>query len=105
MCGILGIISKKDIISPMVEGLKKLAYRGYDSSGMATINAIGGSGLSTGTQYIWNGNIDEVAVFDYALSARQIKRDIYNGTTSGKTADLNNISNLTAPVAWYRMGD
>ena len=38
MCGILGIISKKDIISPMVEGLKKLAYRGYDSSGMATIN-------------------------------------------------------------------
>ena len=38
MCGILGIVSKKDIISPMVEGLKKLAYRGYDSSGLATIN-------------------------------------------------------------------
>ena len=55
--------------------------------------------------YYFEGNIDEVAVFDYALSARQIKQDIYNGTTSGKTADLNNISNLTAPVAWYRMGD
>ncbi|MDC3024304.1 glutamine--fructose-6-phosphate transaminase (isomerizing) [Alphaproteobacteria bacterium] len=38
MCGILGIISKKDIIVPMIEGLKKLAYRGYDSSGLATIN-------------------------------------------------------------------
>ncbi len=38
MCGILGIISKQDIISPMIEGLKKLAYRGYDSSGLATIN-------------------------------------------------------------------
>ena len=38
MCGILGIISEKDIISPMIEGLKKLAYRGYDSSGLATIN-------------------------------------------------------------------
>ncbi len=38
MCGILGIISKKDIITPMIEGLKKLAYRGYDSSGIATIN-------------------------------------------------------------------
>jgi hypothetical protein len=50
-------------------------------------------------------NIDETAIFDYALSARQIKQDIYNGTTTGKTADLNNISNLTAPVAWYRMGD
>ncbi len=38
MCGILGIISKKDIITPMIDGLKKLAYRGYDSSGLATIN-------------------------------------------------------------------
>ena len=38
MCGILGIISEKDIITPMIEGLKKLAYRGYDSSGLATIN-------------------------------------------------------------------
>ena len=38
MCGILGIISKKDVITPMIEGLKKLAYRGYDSSGIATIN-------------------------------------------------------------------
>ncbi len=37
MCGILGIISRGDIISPMIDGLKNLAYRGYDSSGLATI--------------------------------------------------------------------
>ena len=37
MCGILGIVSNKDVIYPMVEGLKKLAYRGYDSSGIATL--------------------------------------------------------------------
>ena len=50
---------------------------------------------------------DEVITLDLNQlpSARQIKQDIYNGTTTGKTADLNNISNLTAPVAWYRMGD
>jgi len=53
----------------------------------------------------FDGNIDEVAIFDYVLSAKQIKEDIYNATTSGKTADLNNNSNLTAPIAWYRMGD
>ena len=58
-----------------------------------------------GTSFYTTGDIDEVAIFDYALSARQIKQDIYEGTTTGKTADLNNISNLTAPVAWYRMGD
>ena len=62
-------------------------------------------GKTNQNSYLFSGNIDEVAIFDYALSARQIKQDIYNGTTSGKTADLNNISNLTPPVAWYRMGD
>ena len=62
-------------------------------------------GKTNQNSFLFSGNIDEVAIFDYALSARQIKQDIYNGTTSGKTADLNNISNLTAPVAWYRMGD
>jgi len=59
---------------------------------------------NAGANY-FNGKIDEVAIFDYALSERQIKQDIYEGTTTGKTADLNNISNLKAPVAWYRMGD
>tara|TARA_R100000742_G_C4227120_1_gene49497 strand:- start:66 stop:713 length:648 start_codon:yes stop_codon:yes gene_type:complete len=53
----------------------------------------------------FNGKIDEVAVFNYALTAKQIKEDIYNASTTGKTADLSNNSNLTAPVAWYRMGD
>ena len=65
--------------------------------------AIGRLGSYNGGYF--NGEIDEVAIFNYPLSARQIKQDIYNGTTTGKTADLNNISNLTAPVAWYRMGD
>jgi len=46
-----------------------------------------------------------VAIFDYALTAKQIKEDIYNASTTGKTANLSNNSNLKAPVAWYRMGD
>jgi len=62
-------------------------------------------GGNQGSGEWFNGKIDEVALFDYALTPRQIKQDIYNATTSGKTADLNNNSNLTPPVAWYRMGD
>ena len=62
-------------------------------------------GRRSDNSLFFDGKIDEVAIFNYALSERQIKQDIYNGTTSGKTADLNNISNLTAPIAWYRMGD
>ena len=68
--------------------------------------SIGSTITSTSSPRFFNGNIDEVAIFDYALTPKQIKEDIYNASIiTGKAADLNNNSNLTAPVAWYRMGD
>jgi glucosamine--fructose-6-phosphate aminotransferase (isomerizing) len=38
MCGIIGILGKTDVAPLIVEGLKRLEYRGYDSSGVATID-------------------------------------------------------------------
>ncbi|WP_019221691.1 glutamine--fructose-6-phosphate transaminase (isomerizing) [Bartonella senegalensis] len=38
MCGIIGILGKKCVTSSLVEGLKRLEYRGYDSSGIATVH-------------------------------------------------------------------
>ena len=38
MCGIIGLVSNKEVSSTLLEGLKRLEYRGYDSSGIATIN-------------------------------------------------------------------
>jgi glucosamine--fructose-6-phosphate aminotransferase (isomerizing) len=37
MCGIIGIISDKQVADPIFDGLKRLEYRGYDSSGIATL--------------------------------------------------------------------
>lgn len=37
MCGIVGIIGNKEASSTLIEGLKRLEYRGYDSAGIATI--------------------------------------------------------------------
>lgn len=37
MCGIFGYIGKRDALATVIEGLKKLEYRGYDSAGCATI--------------------------------------------------------------------
>ena len=37
MCGIIGIASNKSVVSNIIESLKKLEYRGYDSAGLATI--------------------------------------------------------------------
>ena len=38
MCGIVGIISNKEVTSSIINSLKKLEYRGYDSAGIATLN-------------------------------------------------------------------
>ena len=38
MCGIIGIIGRDDVAERLVDGLKRLEYRGYDSAGVATIH-------------------------------------------------------------------
>ncbi len=37
MCGIIGVISQEEVTPTILEVLKKLEYRGYDSAGLATI--------------------------------------------------------------------
>jgi glucosamine--fructose-6-phosphate aminotransferase (isomerizing) len=37
MCGIIGIVGKEEVSGRLVDGLKRLEYRGYDSAGVATI--------------------------------------------------------------------
>src|SRR5437879_5253557 len=39
MCGIVGAVSKRNIVPILVEGLKRLEYRGYDSCGVAVHQA------------------------------------------------------------------
>ena len=38
MCGIIGISSKKSVSANIINSLKKLEYRGYDSAGIATLS-------------------------------------------------------------------
>ena len=37
MCGIIGVVGKNKVESLLLEGLRRLEYRGYDSSGIATL--------------------------------------------------------------------
>jgi len=45
MCGIVGAVAEKSVVSILVEGLRRLEYRGYDSAGVAVIDDGGDIGL------------------------------------------------------------
>ncbi|HSE43242.1 MAG TPA: glutamine--fructose-6-phosphate transaminase (isomerizing) [Acidobacteriota bacterium] len=38
MCGIVGYIGKKEVVPVLIDSLKRLEYRGYDSAGIAVVN-------------------------------------------------------------------
>src|SRR6218665_2535922 len=38
MCGIVGAIADRDVVPVLIEGLKRLEYRGYDSAGIAVVD-------------------------------------------------------------------
>jgi glucosamine--fructose-6-phosphate aminotransferase (isomerizing) len=41
MCGIVGYIGEKQVVPVLIEGLRKLEYRGYDSAGVAVVRSEG----------------------------------------------------------------
>ena len=41
MCGIVGAVAQRDVEPILMEGLKRLEYRGYDSAGIAVLNGSG----------------------------------------------------------------
>ncbi|MGQ0443298.1 MAG: glutamine--fructose-6-phosphate transaminase (isomerizing) [Methylophilaceae bacterium] len=38
MCGIVGAVAKRNVVSTLIEGLSRLEYRGYDSAGIAVLD-------------------------------------------------------------------
>ena len=60
MCGIIGYIGENEAFPIILEGLKKLEYRGYDSSGIALLNGK----LSV---YKKKGNVSELEKFTSAI--------------------------------------
>ena len=68
MCGIVAGASRRDIVPVMLEGLRRLEYRGYDSCGIAVIR---------------DGRIDRArSVARVKDLAEQVKLDGMQGTTA-----------------------
>ena len=46
MCGIVGVVAERNAVPILMEGLRRLEYRGYDSAGIAVLAPTGGSPAS-----------------------------------------------------------
>ena len=76
MCGIVGYIGDKDAVGLIVDGLKRLEYRGYDSAGIAVLGA---SGLEV------RRAAGRIKVLEGILRARPVKGSIGIGHTRWAT--------------------
>ena len=65
MCGIVGGVAERSITGVLVEGLKRLEYRGYDSAGLALINEAG--------QLVREREVGKVAALEDAVLASQLR--------------------------------
>jgi glutamine---fructose-6-phosphate transaminase (isomerizing) len=39
MCGIVGVVAERNAVPILMEGLRRLEYRGYDSAGLAVLTS------------------------------------------------------------------
>jgi len=84
MCGIFGYIGKKNPVQMVINGLKKLEYRGYDSAGLA--------GIKQG-QIVYCKELGNVSVLEKAVSDAHLELDIAiaqtRWATHGKPSKIN----------------
>ncbi|GGX99797.1 glutamine--fructose-6-phosphate transaminase (isomerizing) [Vogesella alkaliphila] len=76
MCGIVGAIASRDIVPVLVEGLKRLEYRGYDSSGIA---------VHAGDQITRVRRVGRVAEMEAAAQADKVHGELGIGHTRWAT--------------------
>ena len=88
MCGIIGYVGEKDCVSILLNGLKRLEYRGYDSSGIAVLNKEDNRNEISMVKRV--GNLKKL---EKALSKKEMKGSLGIGhtrwATHGKPHRLN----------------
>src|SRR6266496_3302024 len=60
MCGIVGAIARRNIVPVLIEGLKRLEYRGYDSAGVAVLDGLAAGSRATLRRVRSTGRVAEL---------------------------------------------
>ncbi len=85
MCGIVGFIGKNNSVDFLLEGLKRLEYRGYDSAGLAT--------LDNSKQIQTRKSVGKIKNLEELLASSPIDSNIGIGHTRWATHGVPNIVN------------
>ncbi|KGT47501.1 glutamine--fructose-6-phosphate transaminase (isomerizing) [Acinetobacter sp. ANC 7454] len=99
MCGIVGGIAERNISNILIEGLKRLEYRGYDSAGLALINQ---------NQVLRERRVGKVANLEQAVNESQITGSLgiahTRWATHGKPTENNAHPHVSGNVAVVHNG-
>ena len=99
MCGIIGVLGKSEVSPVIVETLRRLEYRGYDSAGIATLD----DGVITTRRAV--GKLSEL---EKVLQARPVKGTAGIGhtrwATHGSATEANAHPHCAGPVAIVHNG-
>jgi len=98
MCGIVGAVSNRDIRSVLIDGLKRLEYRGYDSAGLAVVNNESALDLKRSVGRVANleaisGDVDGllgIAHTRWATHGRPAEHNAHPHTSSSQVAVVHN---------------
>ncbi|MEX5717221.1 glutamine--fructose-6-phosphate transaminase (isomerizing) [Geodermatophilus maliterrae] len=94
MCGIVGYVGSKDALEVVLEGLRRLEYRGYDSAGVA-VRVDGAAELSTAKKAGKLANLEKVLA-DQPLPASTLGIGHTRWATHGGPTDRNAHPHLSA---------
>ena len=79
MCGIVGAASTRNIVPTLIDGIRRLEYRGYDSAGLAVINGAAGAPRLTRL-------VSTARVADLAAQAKASRLDAVTGISHTRWA-------------------
>ena len=81
MCGIVAYIGRRPALPVLLEGLKRLEYRGYDSAGLAILNGGLKSARAVGRVSVLEGVVEKQGGFDGGIGIAHTRWATHGGVT------------------------